>query len=233
MGEEIIVPSKDGGSFSAYLAVPETTPAGAVVVIQEIFGVNEGIRGKCDWLAREGFLALAPDLFWRLEPNVQLTDKTQQEWEKAFALMNAFDTDKGIEDLRAAKHLLRGHAYGNGKVGCLGYCLGGKLAYLLGCRSDIDASVGYYGVGLDELTDEAQKLTGQIMLHIAEEDQFVSKEAQAKIHQDLGGNDKITLHSYAGMNHAFTRVGGDHYDEAAAKIADERSIAFLKEHLSR
>lgn len=229
---EIIVPSRDGGQFSAYLAEPADKPAGAVIVIQEIFGVNEGIRGKCDWLASQGFLALAPDLFWRLEPNVQLTDKSPEEWEKAFDLMNNFDVDLGVEDLRAAKHLLRGHAYGNGKVGCVGYCLGGKLAYLLGCRSDIDASVGYYGVGLDELTAEATDVKGKIMLHIAGEDRFVSKDEQAKIHDALDGNPNVVLHDYAGVNHAFTRQGGEHYDEAAAKLADARTIAFLKENLS-
>ncbi len=227
----IIVPSKDGGQFSAYLAEPDSTPAGTVIVIQEIFGVNAGIRGKCDWLASEGFLALAPDLFWRLEPNVQLTDKTQEEWERAFDLMNRFDVDQGIEDLKAAKHILHGHAHGNGKVGCLGYCLGGKLAYLLACRSDIDASIGYYGVGLEELTGEASNMTGALMLHIAGEDKFVPKEAQEKIHAALDGQESITLHDYPGMDHAFTRQGGDHYDEEKAALADTRSIAFLKEHL--
>ncbi len=229
---EIIVPSKDGGQFSAYLAEPDEKPAGTIVVIQEIFGVNAGIRGKCDWLAAQGFMALAPDLFWRIEPDVQLTDQTQEEWDKAFALMNAFDIEKGIDDLRAAKHLLRGHAYGNGKVGCLGYCLGGKLAYLMGCRTDMDASVSYYGVGLDELTGEAANAKGNIMLHIAQEDEYVSKEAQEKIHADLDGNNQFTLHSYPGMGHAFTRQGGAHYDEQAAKLADDRTIQFLKTHLS-
>ena len=229
---DIIIPSKDGGQFSGYLAMPETTPAGAIVVIQEIFGVNDGIRGKCDWLAANGFIALAPDLFWRLEPNVRLTDKTDEEWQKAFDLMNRFDVDTGIEDLAATKHLLRGHAQTNGKVGCMGYCLGGKLAYLMGCRTDVDASVGYYGVGLDGLTHEAVQLKKPLMLHIACEDEFVPKDAQAKIHAALDQNAHITLHDYEGMNHAFTRLGGAHYDEDAAKLADSRTIAFFKTHLS-
>lgn len=227
----ITIPAKNGGQFQAYMAMPAKLPAPAVIVIQEIFGVNEGIRGKCDWLAREGFIALAPDLFWRIEPGVQLTDKTPQEWEKAFDLMNMFNVDKGIEDLKAAKHTLRGHAEANGKVGCIGYCLGGKLAYLLGCRSDVEASVGYYGVGLENLLGEADTLKGRIMLHIAEQDKFSSPEALAKVKAGLGGNGKVALHVYPGVNHAFSRIGGEHYDEAAATLADSRTVDFLKQHL--
>lgn len=228
MGEEIIIPARDGGSFMAYMAMPERTPAPMVVVIQEIFGVNQGLRDKCDGLAREGFIAVCPDLFWRIEPGIVLTDRTEVEWARAFELFQAFDVDKGIEDLRATVHTMRGHADGNGKVGCIGYCLGGKLAYLMATRTPIDASVGYYGVGLDALTGEAGTIRKPLMLHIAEEDEYVSKDAQKKIKQALGGNALVTLHSYPGLNHAFTRVGGKHYDGAGAKLADGRTLDFLR-----
>lgn len=227
--ETISLPS--GESFKAYVAKPKTLPAPAVVVIQEIFGVNEGIRGKCDWLASEGFYAIAPDLFWRLEPGVELTDKTKDGWDKALDLMNRFDIDQGIDDLRAVVGHLRESADTTENVGCLGYCLGGKVAYLMACRTDVDASVGYYGVGLDELLDEAAKIEGYLMLHVAEEDKFVSKEAQEKIFAALENNSRVKICSYPGVDHAFTRVGGDHYDEAKAKIADDRTIRFFNEKL--
>lgn len=228
---ELIIPSKDGKEFSAYVAMPAQTPAPVVVVIQEIFGVNAGIREKCDWLASEGFIAVAPDLFWRLEPGIQLTDRTDAEWAQAFDLFNRFDVDQGIEDLRDTRHVFMGHAESNGKVGCLGFCLGGKMAFLLACRTRSDASVGYYGVGLDELTGEAEKIKKPVLLHIAEEDEYVSKDAQRVIKDALAGNEHVTIRSYPGTNHAFTRQGGGHYDETAAQEADAATLAFLRKNL--
>ena len=229
---EITIPAKDDGSFKAYIAMPEVTPAPCVIVIQEIFGLNQGIRGKCDWLASQGFIACAPDLFWRIEPDIELSDQVPEELERAFQLFGEFNIDKGLEDISAAKHTLKGHAQSTGKVGCLGYCLGGKLAYLTACRSDIDASIGYYGVGIEELLADANNIQNPLLLHTAEEDEFVPKPAQEKIYSGLGGNDKITLHSYAGADHAFSRIGGDNYNAEAATFADNRSIDFLKTTLA-
>lgn len=225
---DIIIPSKDGQSFSAYIAIPEKTPAPAVILIQEIFGVNQEMREKCDTLAAQGFLAICPDLFWRLEPGVQLTDKTEAEWAKAFDLMNRFDVDQGIDDLRATCHSVTGHAQSTGKVGCVGYCLGGKLAYLMAARTKIAASVSYYGVGLDQLTDEVPSITNPLLMHIAEEDKFVDKTAQATIKTAIAANPNITAHSYPGVNHAFARLNGEHYDAAAAQLADGRTLEFLR-----
>ena len=233
MGEQIEIAAKDGGSFMAHLEMPSTTPAGTIIVIQEIFGVNQGLREKCSWLASEGFIAVCPDLFWRLEPGIELTDKTEEEWAKAFDLFNRFDVDLGIEDLRAVMHTFKGHALGNGKVGCLGYCLGGKLAYMMAARSDVDASVSYYGVGLDEMLDEAANIKKPLLMHIAEQDKFVPKEAQEKITTELSDHNQVIMHTYEGLDHAFTRVGGEHYDEAGAKLADGRSIDFLRQSLDQ
>lgn len=232
MSDYLTIPTKDSsGSFQAYIAVPEITPAPAIVVIQEIFGVNEELRKKCDELAAQGYLAIAPDLFWRMEPGVDLTDKTEEEWAKAFGFFQRFDIDKGIEDLRATAHVVRGHAYGTGKVGCIGYCLGGKLAYLMAARADMDCSVGYYGVGLDELLPEAGDIIGPLMLHIAEEDEYVSKDAQAKIKEGLKDHPHVTIYSYPGADHAFARGGGIHYHEESAVLANGRTAAFLDEKL--
>lgn len=227
----ITIPAKDGGEFKAYIATPQSTPAPAVLVIQEIFGINHVMREKCDWLASQGYVAICPDLFWRIEPGIELTDKTDEEWARAFELFQAFDVDKGIEDLQATKHTIQGHADCTGKVGCLGYCLGGKMAYLMATRTKIDASVGYYGVGLQDMLDEADNIEKPLMLHIAEKDEYTNKEAQEKIKSSLNGKNHVILHSYPEMDHAFSRPGGAHYDEANAKLADGRTLDFLKENL--
>lgn len=229
--EYINIPAKNSGKFKAYVAKPAILPAPTVVVIQEIFGINQVMRDKCKWLAEHGFMAVCPDLFWRIEPGIELTDKTEEEWQKAFELFEKFDVDTGIEDLRATAHTFKEHTENTGKIGCLGYCLGGKMAYLMAARTNVDAAIGYYGVGLDELLDEADNISKPLMLHIAEEDGFCPKETQEKIKQGLKNYPQVTIHSYEGLDHAFSREGGEHYNEAGAKLADSRSLDFLKSSL--
>ena len=227
---ELTIDVKDG-SFKAYVALPATTPAPGVVVAQEIFGVNQVMRDTCDWLAGQGFVAICPDLFWRIEPGIDITDQSEAEWKRAFELFGLFDVDKGIEDMKATLAALRGHDACSGKAGSVGYCLGGKLAYLMAARSDSDASVGYYGVGLGDLLDEADSIAKPLMLHIAEKDKFSSPEEIAKVRETLAGNAKVTTHLYEGQDHAFARPGGEHYDAASAKQANDRTVSFFKEHL--
>ena len=229
---EITIDAKDGsGEFSAYIAMPSHTPAPALVVIQEIFGVNAEMRKKCDEFAAQGYVAISPDLFWRLEPGVQLTDKTQEEWDKAFDLMGRFDVDKGIEDIAATIDAMRHHEDAGASVGAVGYCLGGKLAYLTAARTDADASVAYYGVQIDEMLDEAANIKKPLMLHIAEEDEFVPKDAQEKIKTGLEDHEMVTIHSYPGVSHAFARIGGENYDDYSATTANQRTKEFLAANL--
>ncbi len=224
--------STPDGEFNAYVAAPDSTPAPGIVVIQEIFGVNHFVRETCDWLAGAGFLAVAPDLFWRIEPGVDITDKTQEEWDKAFDLMGKFDADKGAEDIQATISAVRGRDDCTGKVGVIGYCLGGKMAYLAATRTDADASVGYYGVQIDALLDEASNISKPLMLHIAGEDGFVPREAQDKVIEGLKDNPLATTYRYEGQDHAFARTGGEHYDAESAKLANDRTLAFFSETLS-
>ncbi len=230
---EINVNAADGGSFSAYIATPEAASAPGIVVLQEIFGVNQVMRDLCDGFAAQGYVAVCPDLFWRIEPGVQLTDQSQEEWDRAFALMNAFlpDFEKGVGDIGATIAALRGHDACGGKVGTVGYCLGGSLAYASSCFTDTDASVGYYPVQIENSLELAANIKNPLMLHIAEGDGFCPPEAQAKIKDALGSNDHVTIHSYPGVDHAFARVGGANYDAEAANAANERSAAFLAANL--
>ena len=231
MSERLTITAK-GGEFSAYVARPKAAKAPAVVVIQEIFGVNAVMRGICDQLASYcGYLAICPDLFWRLEPGVDITDKTQAEWDRALDLMGRFDVDRGVEDLRATIEHLRADAACNGKVGSVGYCLGGRLAYLVATRTDCDASVGYYGVGIETYLAEAERLAGPLMLHIAEEDSFVPKTAQAMIISALKDHPQVTLHTYPGRDHAFARPGGAHFHAKDAGLANDRTAQFFKRWL--
>jgi carboxymethylenebutenolidase len=230
-GETVTINGKDG-AFSGYLASPGTGRGPGLVVIQEIFGVNQVMRDIADGMASRGYYALVPDLFWRLEPNVQLTDKTDADWKKAFDLMNRFDIDKGVADIQASIDHLRALPGCTGKVGALGYCLGGQLAYLTAARTDSDASVGYYGINIQTRLNEADKIKHPLMLHIAEADEYVPPEAQAKIEAALKPNPHVTLYRYPLMNHAFARVGGAHYDKANADFANIRSATFFRQNLS-
>ncbi len=230
-GTEITINGADG-AFAGYLANPSSGRGAGVVVIQEIFGVNDVVRAIADDLAAHGYFALAPDLFWRLEPGVQLSDKTDAEWQRAFDLMGRFDPDAGVRDIQAAIAIRRDTSGCSGKVGAVGYCLGGLLAYLTAARTDSDASVGYYGVNIQEKLGEAAGLKKPLMLHIAGKDQFTPPEAQKKIRDGLAANPLVTLHVYPEMDHAFARIGGAHYDKACADLANGRTSVFLRQHLS-
>lgn len=221
----------DDGSFSAYLAAPASGTGPAIVVIQEIFGVNANLRTVADNYAAAGYFAIAPDLFWRQEPGIQITDQTEAEWQKAFQLYQGFNEVKGVEDLAATLAFIRKYPGVTGKVGAVGFCLGGKLAYLMATRTDVDASVSYYGVGIDKDIGEVSAVTKPLLLHIAGKDGFVPPEAQTAIKEAVAGNFLVEVHVYPERDHAFTRVGGKHYDDADAKLAHGRSAEFFKKHL--
>lgn len=228
----ITIKSFEGSEFAAYMAKPASGKGPGIVLLQEIFGVNNDMRAIADWYAERGFAVICPDLFWRQEPGVQLTDKTEKEWQRAFELYQGMDEAKAVEDGAAALAFLREHPSCNGRVGAVGFCLGGKLAYLLAVRSDPDCSVGYYGVGIDAALDEVKNLRCPLMLHIAGKDQFCPPAAQAKIHEALDTHPLITLHDYAGQDHAFARVGGEHFNAQAAELANLRTLEFFVRHLA-
>lgn len=226
---EIQIAAADGsGSFAAYVAQPKTRPAGAVVMIQEIFGVNATMRQLSDWVADMGFIAVSPDLFWRQEKGVQLDpDAGQQQWDRAFALMNGMDQGKAVEDIQATIAHARRMDGANGKVATMGFCLGGRLAYMAAARTDADANISYYGVGIEGLLGEAGAIKAPLILHIAERDKFVPPEAQAKILEGLKGHRQVSAHVYPGVDHAFARMGGHSWDARAAAIANGRSAELL------
>ena len=231
MSETVTVTTlNDDSTFDAYVARPADTPRAAILVIQEIFGVNAGIRRKCDKLAEDGYLAIAPDLFWRLEPGVELDPDVEPEFQRALDLMGKFDQDQGIRDIEATIHYIRAKE-GVAKVGCVGYCLGGRLAYMTAARTDVDASVGYYGVGIDGLLGEKHAIANPLLLHIPTEDGFVDKDTQKAMHEGLDDHSKVTLYDYEGLDHGFATEFGKRRADEAAQLADRRTSEFFAQHL--
>jgi carboxymethylenebutenolidase len=229
--QNVTIPALLGGSFSAYLAAPNTQPRAGIVLIQEVLGVNKNMRQTADDFAKAGYLVLVPDLYWRLEPNVQLDPEDKDDWAKAFELLKAFDLDSGVEDLKASLSFLRQYPSNTSKVGSLGFCLGGKLAYFMATRTDADANVSYYGVEIDKNLAEATKIQKPLILHMAGNDEYVSPSAQATIQQGLKDNPLVTIYRYEGVSHGFSRVGSSAYRKEAAELASDRTLAFLKQHL--
>lgn len=217
-------------SFGAWLEEPAGPPRGAIVVIQEIFGVNEGIRRKCRRWAELGYLALAPDLFWRLEPGVELDPDVPEEFKRALDLMGRFDQDRGVRDIEATMRAARERTEG-GKVGVVGYCLGGRLAFMAAARTDADASVGYYAVGLPGLLGEKNAIAKPLMLHIAGADHFVGPDQQQAMHEGLDDHPRVVLHDYPGEDHGFAAEMGQRRSDEAARLADARTEAFFARHL--
>lgn len=215
------------GTFSGYLARPAAGHGPGLVIIQEIFGVNGFVRDIADQWAARGYVAFAPDLFWRIEPNIQLTDQTEAEWARAFELYNAFDVEGGVQDIAASIAYLRSRNFVANKIGCIGFCLGGLLAYLTAARTDCNASVAYYGVGIENKINEVSAINKPLLMHIAACDKYVSREAQATIHAAIADNAQISSHTYENCDHAFARVGGAHFNASAAQLADQRTLDFL------
>jgi carboxymethylenebutenolidase len=227
----ITIKSFEGEEFDAYMALPASGYGPGIVVLQEIFGVNSYIRSVADWYASHGFVALCPDLFWRIQRGVELTDRGD-DWKRAIDFYQKLDEAKAVEDSAAALEFLRKHPACSGRVGAVGFCLGGNLAYLLSVRFKPDCAVGYYGVGIEKSLAEAKNLGNPLLLHIAQEDKFCPPEAQAQIHQALDSNPLVTIHDYPGLEHAFGRPGGEHYALAAAELANLRSLEFLVGNLA-
>ena len=222
-----IAASDGSGQFNALVVEPASKPTGAVVVIQEIFGVNEAMRRTCDWIADLGFIAVCPDLFWRLEPGVDITDKTEAEWKKAFDLFQRFDQQKGIDDLKATLAHARKLPGCNGRAGTIGYCLGGRLAFMIAEQSNAEVNVSYYGVGLDNLLGDLGRIRAPLIVHIADEDEFFPKEGRQKVVDAVKGNPHVRAYVYPGVNHAFARIGGNHWNGLAATIANGRTAEAL------
>src|ERR1700733_13363736 len=230
MNDRITIEGRDG-AFGAHIGRPKTVPAPAVVVLQELFGVNADIRKTCDELADQGFLAIAPDLFWRQEPGVDLSVTSEADWQHGLRLYQAYDRDAGVRDINDTLETVAKLPECTGKIAVQGYCLGALMTFLTAVRCRVDAAVAYHGADTEKYLGEVDNLSAPLLMHLGEEDEFISKAAQAQIKAALAGKPNATVCSYPGQHHAFARHNGAHYDAAAAALADGRTSEFLHQQL--
>ena len=226
-GTYVTVATGEGGEFKAYVSLPETGRGPGIVLLQDISGVNPSVREVADDYAEEGYVVIAPDLSGRIEPGIELDD-TQEDHRKARAYHQEFDTQKSVEDIAATVTALRALPQHAGKVGALGFRAGGKLAYLAAARTDIDCAVGYCGVGIEQVLDEADKITCPMALHFAGEDKHVPTAAVKQVQGALAGRDEIEIYVYAGADQGFSAKSGNTYDKPSARMAHSRSIALFR-----
>lgn len=232
MGETIEIDALgEEGRFSVHCAHPAGAAKAAIIVIQEIFGVNAGIRKKADDWAAAGYLALAPDMFWRFAPGFDADPDVEAQSAKAFEIRAQFDADKAIFDVEAVIRVARKMIDG-GKVGLVGFCMGGRIAYLSACRTDIDASVGYYGARIDQSLGESHGIAKPLLLHFAERDHFIPPEALAAIKFSLEGNSHVTMTTYPNVDHGFADTFGKRRADAEAQQADALTRDFFAQHLA-
>jgi carboxymethylenebutenolidase len=230
MKDRITIEARDG-TFGAHIARPKALPAPAVVVLHEVFGVNADIRKTCDELAGQGFVAVAPDLFWRQEPGVDLSVTSEPDWQHGLHLYQAYDREAGARDVKDTTNVVAKLPECSGRVAVLGYCLGGLMTFLTAARYGVDAAVVYHGGDTEKYLGEIDGLDAPLLMHLGEEDEFISKSAQAEIKTALAGKPNATVFSYPGQYHAFTRHNGTHYNAAAAALANGRTLEFLDQAL--
>ena len=230
--EYVKVPMRNGGQMGAYIAYPDTTPAGSVIAIMEIWGVNDTMRHHAKEYAEAGYICLVPDLFWRQEPGVELSDRNPADVEKAFDLYYGFDYDLGVEDMEDVEAYLKALPASNGKVGAVGYCLGGKLCYMMCCRTEIDCAVAYYGTYIEHNIREVGNLHRPFMLHMAMKDRWVQAEVNELLLRKLSPNPLVEIHQYPGADHAFARHGGLTYSKPEADKALALSLEFFERNLA-
>src|SRR5271169_1754124 len=230
MGDRITIEGQDG-TFNAYIARPKIMPAATVVVLQELFGVDADIRKTCDELAEQGFVAVAPDLFWRQEPGVYLSVTSEADWQHGLRLYQAYDRDAGVRDINDTLDAVAKLPDCTGKIAIQGYCLGALMTFLTAVRCRVDAAVAYHGADTEKYLGEADGLHAPLLMHLGEEDEFISKAAQAEIKAALASKSNAIVYSYPGQFHAFTRLNGAHYNAAAAALANGRTSEFLHQLL--
>lgn len=221
--------SVEDGNFEAYVSEARGEVRGSVILFQEIFGLNAFVRAAADWLAGEGYLVVAPDIFWRQAPGVQLDES---ERDRAMQLMGGLDQQLAMRDCVPILAWLRNRYPGSG-IGTVGYCLGGKLACMAASHAGISAAISYYGVAIQQIVEPLSRSDTPILLHMAEEDPLCPKDAQKALAEALGGNPLISMKTYPGVGHAFARIGSSAYRAEAASRANQRTLEHLATNLPK
>lgn len=221
------IDADDGQHFDAYVSVPAQANGHAVIVLQEIFGVTPHIRAVADRFAEDGYLAYAPDLFWRFEPGISLSH-SKEDIAKAMSFLHAYPDSDGLRDIASTARHIRTLPDFAGRVAVAGMCLGGKLAYLAAASAAVDAAVSFYGVGIETKLQLASKLQCPLMLHFGDQDPYVPEPARLAIADALQAQASVTMHVYPGANHGFYTRGA----ATDVALARERTCAFLHQALA-
>lgn len=219
------------GALEAYVARPAVSPAPVVIVLHEIFGVNADIRATCDELAAAGFVAVAPELFWRDAPGLDLNSWSEADWSRGMDLYRRYDLERGTWDVADVLLAARGMDGADGRVGVMGFCLGGLMSYLAAARTGVDAAVAYYGGGIDQHLEWAASVDAPILMHFGDADEFIDPGARAAIEAAFADRPNARIHTYYGCSHAFARHTGTHFDPSAAALANARTYDFLRHEL--
>jgi carboxymethylenebutenolidase len=229
-GKTINITTKTGKGFTGYLATPKETKAPGIILIQEIFGVNSHIKSVADLYAKAGFVVLAPDVFWRVQPGVEL-GYSPEDVQKGMGLIQKCDQEQILTDLGSAVETLRAQSQCSGKIGAVGYCLGGSLAYRLACHDLVDCAVGYYGGNIEKYLDEAKNLHCPIMLHFGAKDAHITQSTVDKIRTALDGKGHVEIFVYEDADHGFNCDQRKSYDRESTMLAYGRSQVILNKSL--
>ena len=229
-GRYIDIAAADGGSFRAYVAEPAKGSGPGIILLQEIFGINHYIREVADQYAEEGYVVVAPDLFWRMEPGIEL-GYSEEDFGKAFGYYGQFDVEKAIVDMTTTVAAMRDMKGVAGGIGSLGFCLGGKLSYLAAAHCGVDVAVGYYPVGVEADIDLADKISCPMLLHVAEGDDLCPSEAQTLIKETFANRDGMDIHIYPEVGHAFAAPERPSFHKPSTMMAHSRSIKKFRDTL--
>ena len=220
----------DDGQFQAYLALPRGGKGPGIVLLQEIFGVNEHVRNVADQYAADGYMVLAPDLFWRSAPRIELGYEGE-DLQSAYTLMQACDVALAQSDITATTRALRALPGVGSKIAALGYCFGGRLAYLTGASGDVDAAIAYYGGGIQNDLERADGVKVPLLLHFGGQDSHIPTDAVKQIAERFDDNPDVEIHVYPDAGHGFNCSHRASYHQRSAAQAHGNSLIFLSENL--
>ena len=226
-GQWIDIAARDGGSFRAYMTTPPQRSGPGLVLLQEIFGINDFMKEMAERYAQEGYVVLVPDLFWRIEPGVE-PGYGEADFARALDYNQRIDVDRAVDDIAATIDGLRARPEMVGKIGVVGYCLGGKLAYLAAARTEVNCAVSYYGVGLDTYLDEVASVRCPLILHFAGDDAFCDAPTRERIQHAFAQQAHVEQYVYPGCDHTFATPSHPHFDKPAALMAYSRTLALLR-----
>lgn len=225
----INVKAADGGEYGAYLSLPPLGKGPGILLVQEIFGVNRHIRAVADQYAQDGFVVLAPDVFWRQAPRVELGYEGADR-EKALALMKGSDPKLLVDDIKASVAALRARPEVTGKVAAVGYCMGGRLAFAAAATAGVDAAVAFYGGGIQDQLDRVASIECPMQFHYGARDQAIPLEAVEKVKAAFAGK-KAEFHIYPDAGHGFNCWDRASYHPQSAALGHGRALEFLSQHL--